>query len=174
MPKQRQSFVHNPSMKVLTLLLEWLSSTGMTRNGRSRHCPPQLGLRWSDASTLSPVTIDETAAHVHTMTLWPSLKPSVCSMKPREENTMLMQSPAGAASQVRRLASRNPVRQQAAESPKQAPACVTPSTCQNGTLATTTTTLTCLSRPTKSMSLLLQCQSSCKADAGVPWTCLWL
>lgn len=70
-----------------------------------------------------PVTMEDTAAHVHTMTLWPSLKPSVCSMKPREEKMMLMQRPPGAASQDRRPASRNPVRQQAAESPKQAPAC---------------------------------------------------
>ncbi len=68
--------------------------------------------------------MDDTAAQVHTMTLWPSLKPSVCSMKPSEEKTMLMHRPAGAASQDRRRTSRNPVRQQAADSPKQAPACM--------------------------------------------------
>ena len=66
--------------------------------------------------------MDDTAAHVQTITLWPSLKPSVCSMNPREEKVMLMQRPAGAASQDRRPASKNPVRQQAADSPKQAPA----------------------------------------------------
>ena len=71
----------------------------------------------------TPVTMEDTAAHVHTITLWPSLKPSVCSMKPSEEKMMLMPRPAGAVSQDRRPASRNPVRQQAADRPKQAPAC---------------------------------------------------
>ena len=83
----------------------------------------------------SPVTMDETAAQVHTMTLWPSLKPSVCSMKPSEEKTMLMHRPAGAASQDRRPASRNPVRQQAADSPKQAPACIQEIMFENGRFA---------------------------------------
>ena len=71
----------------------------------------------------TPVTMEDTAAQVHTITLWPSLKPSVCSMKPSEEKMMLMPRPAGAVSQDRRPASRNPVRQQAADRPKQAPAC---------------------------------------------------
>ena len=80
----------------------------------------------------TPVTMEDTAAHVHTITLWPSLKPSVCSMKPSEEKIMLMPRPAGAVSQDRRPASRNPVRQQAADRPKQAPACAVsrPPQCQ--------------------------------------------
>ena len=78
------------------------------------------------------MTMEDTAAHVHTMTLWPSLKPSVCSMKPSEEKMMLMPRPAGAVSQDRRPASRNPVRQQAADRPKHAPACAVswPPQCQ--------------------------------------------
>ena len=47
-------------------------------------------------------------------------------MKPAEVNAMLAPSPAGAASQLVRAASRNPVRQAAAERPKQAPACAHP------------------------------------------------
>ena len=45
-------------------------------------------------------------------------------MKPEEVNAALAPSPAGAASQLVRAASRNPVRQAAADRPKQAPACV--------------------------------------------------
>ena len=44
-------------------------------------------------------------------------------MKPDEVNAALAPSPAGAASQLLRAASRNPVRQAAADRPKQAPAC---------------------------------------------------
>ena len=67
--------------------------------------------------------MDETAAQVHTTTVLPSLNPSVCSAKPAEESKMLAQSPAGAAVQETRAASRKPVRQAAADIPKQAPAC---------------------------------------------------
>ncbi len=88
-----------------------------------RICKARFIARWIECDMGTPVTMEDTAAHVHTITLWPSLKPSVCSMKPSEEKMMLMHRPAGAVSQDRRPASRNPVRQQAAERPKQAPAC---------------------------------------------------
>ena len=101
------------------------------------------------------MTMDETAAQVQTMTLWPSLKPRVCNMNPREEKMMLMHTPAGAASQDRRLASRKPVRQQAAESPKQAPACVRASSCKTGSLATTPKRSLDRSQPRKGPALII-------------------
>jgi hypothetical protein len=70
-----------------------------------------------------PVSMDETAAQVHRTTVLPSLKPSVCSAKPLLLSTTLQARPSGAVSQVTRRASRKPVRQQAADRPKQAPAC---------------------------------------------------
>ena len=49
---------------------------------------------------------------------------------------MLAPSPAGAASQLVRAASRNPVRQAAAERPKQAPACAHPVNAIHGVATT--------------------------------------
>lgn len=88
------------------------------------HSPVWVLLGWSwDA----PVTMDETAAQVHTTTVLPSLKPSVCSAKPVDDKQMLAARPAGAAVHETRAASRKPVRQAAADIPKHAPACV----CEN-------------------------------------------
>ena len=69
------------------------------------------------------MSMEETAAQVHTTTVLPSLNPSVCSMNPALLSTMLVPRPAGAISQLTRRASRKPVRQDAADRPKQAPAC---------------------------------------------------
>lgn len=81
-----------------------------------------LGINGTETA-LTPVIMEETAAQVHTTTVLPSLNPSVCSMKPADDRTMLAARPAGAASHVVRAAKRNPVLHAAADSPKQAPAC---------------------------------------------------
>ena len=70
-----------------------------------------------------PETMEETAAHVHTMTVLPSLRPRVCITKPELVSRALKAMPTG----THRLlpapcASRKPVRQAAADNPKQAPA----------------------------------------------------
>ena len=70
-----------------------------------------------------PVPMDETAAQVQTMTVFPSFRPSVCSMKPKEEARIDINSPAGKASQPRLDTNWIPVLQQAADKPKQTPAC---------------------------------------------------
>ena len=75
----------------------------------------------------APVTMDETAAQVQTTTVLPSLSPQVCSMRPAVVSPEPARMPAGMYRMLTWLPSRNPVRQAAADSPKQAPACHQPS-----------------------------------------------
>ena len=70
-----------------------------------------------------PDTMEETAAHVHTTTVLPSFKPRVWMTKPQLVSIALKAMPM--AIQVALptpSASRKPVRQAAADSPKHAPA----------------------------------------------------
>ena len=67
--------------------------------------------------------MEATAAQVQTMRVCPSLRPSVCSTKPREDSRMLQASPRGAASTVVVLAATKPTRQLVPDSPKHMPAC---------------------------------------------------
>ena len=71
----------------------------------------------------SPETIEDTAAHVHTMTVLPSLRPRVCITKPELVSRALKAMPTGTHRLLPALcASKKPVRQAAADNPKQAPA----------------------------------------------------
>lgn len=70
-----------------------------------------------------------------TTRLLPSLRPHVCSAKPPEVSPTLAASPAGTHSGCR-AASRKPVRQHAADKPKQAPACSRFFKCQDDIIIT--------------------------------------
>jgi hypothetical protein len=56
----------------------------------------------------SPLTMEATAAAVHTMMEEPALKPRVCNTKPLLVSITLPARPAGANTQLARLASRKP------------------------------------------------------------------
>ena len=87
---------------------------GQKTEGSGRGEPKREGL---------PVAMEETAAQVHTMTVLPSLRPRVCSMKPREDMRTEPASPTGKASHPTRATIVMPVLQLAADSPKHTPAC---------------------------------------------------
>lgn len=69
-----------------------------------------------------PDAMDDTAAQVHTTTLFPSLRPRVWVSTPAADSATLHRMPAGVHSPLPREASMNPVRLAAADNPKHAPA----------------------------------------------------
>ena len=89
----------------------------MEEQGMAAGMPAKKGGR------IVPVTMEETAAQVQTTTVFPSLSPQVCSMRPAVVSPDPARMPTGTYRMLTWLPSRNPVLQAAADSPKQAPAC---------------------------------------------------
>lgn len=78
---------------------------------------------WESHNNDTPDTMEETAAHVHTTTVLPSFKPRVWITKPELVSIALKAMPMTIQVALPApSASRKPVRQAAADSPKHAPA----------------------------------------------------
>ena len=91
--------------------------------GSQRFCSFQHTSSSKAGEHSAPVLMEATAAQVHTMSVCPSLRPTVCSTKPREDSTRLPARPRGAARTVVLLAATKPTRQLVPDSPKHMPAC---------------------------------------------------